>query len=174
MKQLIRGLVTGAGLGAVMLTASLAAQGPTKVEMKDAQGQTVSLRIAGDSSAGESVEFGASGTVITFRGFLAAYEEGRDADREAAEGDEERRLPNLSEGDSVELRALDPPPSYGDRGGGCCRCRGSDRAERVADEPQQRQARAGAGDPDAVPDPDGEGRPPAAGRCAGRVRSADR
>jgi DNA topoisomerase-1 len=77
-------------------------------QMKDAQGQTVSLRIAADSSAGESVEFGASGTVITFRGFLAAYEEGRDADREAAEGDEERRLPNLSEGDSVELRALEP------------------------------------------------------------------
>jgi DNA topoisomerase I len=77
-------------------------------QMKDAQGQTVSLRIAGDSSAGEAVEFGASGTVITFRGFLAAYEEGRDADREAAEGDEERRLPNLSEGDAVELRELDP------------------------------------------------------------------
>jgi DNA topoisomerase-1 len=77
-------------------------------QMKDAQGQTVSLRVAADSSAGESVEFGASGTVIKFRGFLAAYEEGRDADREAPEGDEERRLPNLSEGDSVELRALEP------------------------------------------------------------------
>ncbi|HEX6951295.1 MAG TPA: type I DNA topoisomerase [Gaiellaceae bacterium] len=77
-------------------------------QMKDAQGQTVSLRIAGDSNRGETVEFGASGTVITFRGFLAAYEEGRDADRERPEGDEERRLPNLSEGDSVELRALEP------------------------------------------------------------------
>ncbi|HEU5245355.1 MAG TPA: type I DNA topoisomerase [Gaiellaceae bacterium] len=77
-------------------------------QMKDAQGQTVSLRIAADSSSGEVVEFGASGTVITFRGFLAAYEEGRDADREAPEGDEERRLPNLAEGDSVELRALEP------------------------------------------------------------------
>ncbi|HEY7421176.1 MAG TPA: type I DNA topoisomerase [Gaiellaceae bacterium] len=76
-------------------------------QMKDAQGQTVSLRIAAETSE-ESVEFGASGTVITFRGFLAAYEEGRDADREAPEGDEERRLPNLSEGDSVELRALEP------------------------------------------------------------------
>jgi DNA topoisomerase-1 len=77
-------------------------------QMKDAQGQTVSLRIAGDSSAGETVEFGASGTVITFRGFLAAYEEGRDDDRPAKDDDEERRLPNLSEGDSVELRALEP------------------------------------------------------------------
>jgi DNA topoisomerase-1 len=77
-------------------------------QMKDAQGQTVSLRIGGDSSTGESVEFGASGTVITFRGFLAAYEEGRDDDRAAHEDDEERRLPNLAEGDTVELRALEP------------------------------------------------------------------
>jgi DNA topoisomerase-1 len=77
-------------------------------QMKDAQGQTVSLRITGESSAGESVEFGASGTVITFRGFLAAYEEGRDDDRSAQEDDEERRLPNLAEGDAVELRALEP------------------------------------------------------------------
>ena len=77
-------------------------------QMKDAQGQTVSLRIAAESTDRETVEFGASGTVITFRGFLAAYEEGRDDDREAPEGDEERRLPNLSEGDSVELRALEP------------------------------------------------------------------
>jgi DNA topoisomerase-1 len=77
-------------------------------QMKDAAGQTVSLRIAGESSNGEAVEFGASGTVITFRGFLAAYEEGRDADRTTQEEDEERRLPNLAEGDAVELRALEP------------------------------------------------------------------
>ena len=77
-------------------------------QMKDAQGQTVSLRIAGESNTGESLEFGASGTVITFRGFLAAYEEGRDDDRPAKDDDEERRLPNLAEGDAVELRALEP------------------------------------------------------------------
>jgi DNA topoisomerase-1 len=77
-------------------------------QMKDAQGQTVSLRIAGESSHGEQVEFGASGTVITFRGFLAAYEEGRDEDRSTAEDDEERRLPDLAEGDAVELRSLEP------------------------------------------------------------------
>ena len=50
-------------------------------QMKDAAGQTVSLRIGATSSSGEQAEFGASGTVITFRGFLAAYEEGRDTDR---------------------------------------------------------------------------------------------
>jgi DNA topoisomerase-1 len=74
-------------------------------QMKDAEGQTVSLRIAGASSAGEDVEFGASGTVITFRGFLAAYEEGRD---ERSDDDEERRLPNVSEGDAVRLLKLEP------------------------------------------------------------------
>jgi len=78
-------------------------------QMKDAQGRTVSLRIGGESSASEVVEFAASGTVITFRGFLAAYEEGRDDDRAAADDDaEERRLPNVSEGDPVELKELAP------------------------------------------------------------------
>src|SRR5437764_2340183 len=67
-------------------------------QMKDAAGQTVSLRIAGTSSAGEQAEFGASGTVITFRGFLAAYEESRDTDESVAgTDDDERRLPNVSE-----------------------------------------------------------------------------
>ena len=78
-------------------------------QMKDAVGQTVSLRVAGTSTAGEDVEFGASGTVITFRGFLAAYEEGRDDERPTDSGgdDEERRLPNLAEGDAVCARVLD-------------------------------------------------------------------
>ncbi|HYA08437.1 MAG TPA: type I DNA topoisomerase, partial [Gaiellaceae bacterium] len=71
-------------------------------QMADAQGQTVSLRIAGTSSAGEEAEFGASGTVITFRGFLAAYEEGRDEDAD----DEERRLPPLAEGDTLQATSL--------------------------------------------------------------------
>ena len=86
-------------------------------QMKDAAGQTVSLRIGGTSSSGEKAEFGSSGTVITFRGFLAAYEEGRDTDRES--DDEERRLPNVNEGDVLELKKLEPqghetnpPPRY--------------------------------------------------------------
>jgi DNA topoisomerase I len=74
-------------------------------QMKDAAGQTVSLRIAGTSTQGEHAEFGASGTVITFRGFLAAYEEGRDTDD--AE-DDERRLPNVAEGDALDLVELEP------------------------------------------------------------------
>jgi DNA topoisomerase-1 len=43
--------------------------------------------------------------VITFRGFLAAYEEGRD---EAAADDEERPLPHLKPGDPVEALSLEP------------------------------------------------------------------
>ena len=74
-------------------------------QMKDATGQTVSMRIAGTSSEGERAEFGTSGTVITFRGFLAAYEEGRDTEESE---DDERRLPNLSEGDAVEVVKLEP------------------------------------------------------------------
>jgi len=37
MKQVVRGLVAGAGLGAVMLVAVLGAQGNVKVDLKDAQ-----------------------------------------------------------------------------------------------------------------------------------------
>jgi DNA topoisomerase-1 len=85
-------------------------------QMEDARGQTVSLRIAATSAQGTDVEFGASGTVITFRGFLAVYEPGRD---EPSEEDEERRLPHLTEGDVVTARSLEPqghtttpPPRY--------------------------------------------------------------
>ena len=66
--------------------------------------------------------FSASGTVITFRGFLAAYEEGADADTEAADGAaaaKETRLPTMAEGDALagtDLAAdghpTSPPPRY--------------------------------------------------------------
>ena len=74
-------------------------------QMEDARGQTVSLRIGAQSSGGEDVEFGASGTVITFRGFLAAYEPGKD---EPSDDDEERVLPNLTAGQDVSLAGLEP------------------------------------------------------------------
>jgi DNA topoisomerase I len=74
-------------------------------QMADARGQTVSLRLGATSSTGEDAEFGVSGTVITFRGFLAAYEEGRDDD---GADDAERRLPPLRPGDPVTALALEP------------------------------------------------------------------
>ncbi|AEE44620.1 type I DNA topoisomerase [Cellulomonas fimi] len=104
-------------------------------QMADARGQTASVRIAatatptGATSVGDApVEavFSASGTVITFRGFLAAYEEGRDVSRyedDAAEGAAaekgEARLPTMAEGDPLGARDLaadghrtSPPPRY--------------------------------------------------------------
>jgi DNA topoisomerase-1 len=79
-------------------------------QMADAKGETVSVRIAGTSSADEMAEFAAAGTVITFRGFLAAYEEGRDEKAPTAPGREEaeRRLPHLSEGQELEAARLEP------------------------------------------------------------------
>ena len=85
-------------------------------QMEDAVGRTVSLRIGATSSAGEDVELAASGTVVTFRGFLAAYEPGRD---EPVESDEERRLPELEVGQELDVvsltpegHATSPPPRY--------------------------------------------------------------
>jgi DNA topoisomerase I len=74
-------------------------------QMEDARGQTVSLRIGATSANGEAVEFGASGTVITFRGFLAAYEPGKD---EPTDDDEERVLPQLTVGQETTLVSLEP------------------------------------------------------------------
>jgi DNA topoisomerase-1 len=75
-------------------------------QMEDARGQTASIRIGATASDGRDAEFGASGTVITFRGFLAAYEEGRD--EESRNGDDERRLPALEVGQAVEATQLEP------------------------------------------------------------------
>ena len=74
-------------------------------QMADARGQTVSVRITADASDGRTAEFATAGTVITFRGFLLAYEEGRD---DAGDDAEEKRLPNLSTGDSLAATELEP------------------------------------------------------------------
>jgi DNA topoisomerase-1 len=75
-------------------------------QMEDARGQTATLRLGAAASDGRDAEFGASGTVITFRGFLAAYEESRDED--ARNGDDERRLPPLQVGEAVQATSLEP------------------------------------------------------------------
>jgi len=43
-------------------------------QMADARGSTATVRLGATLDDGRTVEFSASGTVITFRGFLAAYE----------------------------------------------------------------------------------------------------
>jgi len=74
-------------------------------QMKDATGESVSVRVAGVSSAGERAEFGASGKVIGFYGFLRAYVEDAD-DPDAERDDRERRLPPMAEGDPLEALRL--------------------------------------------------------------------
>jgi DNA topoisomerase-1 len=74
-------------------------------QMADARGLTVSLRLGATSTSGRDAEFAASGTVITFRGFLAAYEESRDDD---GEQEDERPLPHLQVGDELRASALEP------------------------------------------------------------------
>ncbi|GAB3852606.1 type I DNA topoisomerase [Nocardioides maradonensis] len=87
-------------------------------QMKDATGQSVSIRIGGTAGTGEDVVFSASGRVITFHGFLKAYVEGTD-DSSASKDDQETRLPNLLEGDRVTSASVSasghetkPPSRY--------------------------------------------------------------
>ena len=74
-------------------------------QMKDAVGQSVTIRLGGGSSTGEDVVFSASGRVITFHGFLKAYVEGTD-DASAAKDDAETRLPALEQGDAVSAASV--------------------------------------------------------------------
>jgi DNA topoisomerase I len=74
-------------------------------QMKDATGESVSVRVAGASSAGEQAEFAASGKVIGFYGFLKAYVEGSD-DPDAELDDNQRRLPVLAEHDPLTALSL--------------------------------------------------------------------
>ena len=73
-------------------------------QMRDAVGQSVSIRFGGAATGGEDVVFSASGRVITFHGFLKAYVEG--TDDSAARDDQETRLPALAEGDRVTAASL--------------------------------------------------------------------
>ncbi len=74
-------------------------------QMKDASGQTVSIQLEGATEPGTTATFGASGTVITFPGFLLAYESGTD---EPGEDEAERQLPPLTVGQPVDASELRP------------------------------------------------------------------
>ncbi|MHA5050325.1 type I DNA topoisomerase [Streptomyces sp. SD15] len=87
-------------------------------QMKDAVGNSVTVKIAGTAADGRDAEFSASGKTITFHGFLKAYVEGAD-DPNAELDDRERRLPQVSEGDplsadeiTVDGHATKPPARY--------------------------------------------------------------
>ncbi|HEX9525860.1 MAG TPA: type I DNA topoisomerase, partial [Streptosporangiaceae bacterium] len=76
-------------------------------QMKDATGESVSVRVAGTSTAGERAEFGATGKIINFYGFLKAYVESTD-EAAAERDDQERRLPPLAENDPLSALDLGP------------------------------------------------------------------
>jgi DNA topoisomerase-1 len=62
--------------------------------------------VAGTSTSNERAEFGATGKVINFYGFLKAYVE--DTDDAADRDDRERRLPPLAESDPLDVLRLAP------------------------------------------------------------------
>ncbi|MFB7915198.1 type I DNA topoisomerase [Streptomyces sp. NPDC056061] len=87
-------------------------------QMKDAVGNSVTVKIGGRANDGRDAEFSASGKTITFHGFMKAYVEGAD-DPNAELDDRERRLPQVAEGDalsaeeiSADGHATKPPARY--------------------------------------------------------------
>ncbi|MGR6971856.1 type I DNA topoisomerase [Streptomyces cynarae] len=74
-------------------------------QMKDATGNSVTVRIGGTAADGRVAEFSASGKTITFHGFLKAYVEGAD-DPNAELDDRERRLPQVAEGDALSAEEI--------------------------------------------------------------------
>nr|WP_316932647.1 type I DNA topoisomerase [Changpingibacter yushuensis] len=92
-------------------------------QMADAAGQTASARITVQLDGVEEAkvaEFAASGTVITFPGFMAAYQESTDAKRyDKSDKESESRLPQLVQGEALVSKSAEPdghetqpPPRY--------------------------------------------------------------
>lgn len=93
-------------------------------QMADAQLLTVTAKMTAglDKVDFATAGLSASGTVVTFPGYLAVYEEGRDKQR-YEEKDKEARLPELEEGDALEVvepgaeakgHETTPPPRFTD------------------------------------------------------------
>ena len=87
-------------------------------QMSDAKYETTTVTIAVDA-AGQKAEFTASGTVYTFKGFLEAYEEGRDEKRGDADAAENQSLPAVAVGDELAVKDAEakghrttPKPRY--------------------------------------------------------------
>lgn len=88
-------------------------------QMEDAKVSTTTAKIkVAPVPMADSAEFSASGTVVTFRGFMAAYEESQDETRED-EKENESKLPNLAVGQALKAISVEakdhqtsPPPRY--------------------------------------------------------------
>jgi len=88
-------------------------------QMADARGSTATVTIAARTAEDRLAEFTASGTTITFRGFMAAYEESQDEERNAQDADRESLLPPMTEGQELDATDIEakghetsPPPRY--------------------------------------------------------------
>ncbi|MBS1699893.1 MAG: type I DNA topoisomerase [Actinobacteria bacterium] len=78
-------------------------------QMSDAKYETTTVTLAVEA-AGRTAEFTASGTVYTFKGFLEAYEEGKDERRNAADATENQSLPAVAVGDALAVSEADAKP----------------------------------------------------------------
>ncbi len=76
-------------------------------QMSDAKYETTTVTLDADA-AGTTATFTASGTVYTFKGFLEAYEEGRDEKRGDADKADDQSLPALAVGDVLTLSEVEP------------------------------------------------------------------
>ena len=77
-------------------------------QMADAKYETTTVTLSVDTSTepgagAQSVEFTASGTVYTFKGFLEAYEEGRDEKRNSQDASDDQSLPVVAVGDELRM-----------------------------------------------------------------------
>lgn len=71
-------------------------------QMADAKYETTTVTLAVQAD-GQLAEFTASGTVYTFKGFLEAYEEGRDEKRGDSDSDSNQSLPAVAVGDELTM-----------------------------------------------------------------------
>jgi DNA topoisomerase-1 len=90
-------------------------------QMADAKVSTTTFGLSAVAQDGRRARFTASGTVVTFAGFLAAYEETAEEDRNAEDRVDNARLPRLAVGDTVTPvdlgavgHATKPPARYND------------------------------------------------------------
>ena len=75
-------------------------------QMKDAAGQTISVKIIASREAEEPCTFVASGRTITFYGFLKAYVEAHDESDDSQSDDSQTRLPELTEGQALRPESV--------------------------------------------------------------------
>lgn len=68
-------------------------------QMVNAQTATTTIKLTAQASDGRNAEFTASGTVVTFPGFMAAL-------KDVNNDDSDRELPDLAEGQSVAVESL--------------------------------------------------------------------